>query len=67
MSGPKRKPDDRILAAELFAQVLVGHPFLPTLKTGPSKERSDFVQLLYVVRDCLESYVEETCEGGYRG
>jgi hypothetical protein len=53
----KRKPDDRILTAELFAQVLVHHPFLVNLK-GMSKERMDFCQLLFSVKDALEDYVE---------
>lgn len=53
----KRKPDERILTAELFAQVLVSHPFLLNLK-GMSKERTDFCQLLFSVKNALEDYVE---------
>jgi hypothetical protein len=66
MSEPKRKPDDRILTAELFAQVLVGHPFLKNLKVGPSPERQDFCRLLYAVKDGLEDYVESFFMEGYR-
>jgi hypothetical protein len=58
MSEPKRKPDDRVLTAELYAQVLVHHPFLLNLK-GMSKERMDFCQLLFSVKNALENYVEE--------
>jgi hypothetical protein len=62
----KRKPDDRILTAELFAQVLVGHPFLLELK-GTSPARQDFCRLLYAVKDGLEDYVESFFVEGYRG
>ena len=51
----KPKPDDRILTAELFAQVLTHHPFLLDLK-GTSPARSDFVRLLWAVKDSLEDY-----------
>jgi hypothetical protein len=62
-----RKPDDRILTAELFAQVLVHHPFILNLK-GMSRERTDFCQLLFSVKAALESYVEECfMEGVNRG
>jgi hypothetical protein len=67
MSEPKRKPDDRVLTAELFAQVLTHHPFLLDLK-GTSPARSDFVRLLWAIKDSLESYVDEFfLEGANRG
>ncbi len=66
MSEPKRKPDDRILTAELFSQVLVGHPFLVELK-GVSPARTDFCRLLFAVKDSLEDYVESFFMEGYRG
>jgi hypothetical protein len=65
MSEPKQKPDDRILTAELWLQVLTHHPFMGEGKSSPA--RLDFCRLLWGAKDCLEGYVEDFFKEGYRG